>query len=292
MERREFLGAAGGGLAGAAHGSAAEANFTFIHFTDTHIQPELRAAEGTRKAFGAINSLPHAFAIAGGDLVMDVYEQGPQRSKMLFDMYATVKDLRGKVYSIPGNHDVYGFSNKAGVPASDPMYGKKMYEDRIGPRYQSFDHQGWHFILLDSIAIDAEKNWYGGFDDAQLDWLKGDLSKLAADTPIVVVTHIPLATAMGTAVFPPEAAPVLVVRKPRPVLALFEGRNLKAVLQGHTHIREVVQYQDCQFITTGAVSGNWWKGPHHGHPEGFAALRVRGGEISWEYRTYGWKAAV
>jgi 3',5'-cyclic AMP phosphodiesterase CpdA len=292
MQRRSFLGASAAAACTAVSAAPPPgSDFTFIHFTDTHIQPELRAAEGVKRAFAAINAIPHDFAIAGGDLVMDVFEQGPARSKLLFDLYAShVKDLRARVYSVPGNHDVYGMSPKAGVPASDPMYGKKMFEDRIGPRHQSFDHRGWHFILLDSVAIDNSNNWYGGFDAPQIDWLKNDLARLAPSAPIVLVTHIPLATAMGTAVFPAEYAPIMAVRRPQPVLELFEGRNLKAILQGHSHIREVVRYKECQIITSGAVSGNWWKGSHHGHPEGFAVLSVRGGEITWEYRTYGWTA--
>jgi 3',5'-cyclic AMP phosphodiesterase CpdA len=287
MRRREFLGSAAVPLLG----QTSPGGFSFVHFTDVHIQPELRAEAGARQAFAAIDALRPDFCLAGGDLVFDVYEQGPARARKLFDLYtAATRDLRGKVYSVPGNHDVYGMSNKAGVPASDPMYGKKMYEDRIGPRYQSFDHKGWHFILLDSIAIDAEKQWYGGFDEAQLDWLRADLAKAGPSTPIVVMTHIPIATAMGAAVFPPEAAPVLVVRRPQPVLELLDGHNVKAILQGHTHIREVVQYRGRQIITTGAVSGNWWKGVHHGHPEGFAVVEVSNGELRWSYRTYGWKA--
>jgi 3',5'-cyclic AMP phosphodiesterase CpdA len=288
MRRRQFLGAA----AFSALHAAPAGDFTFVHFTDVHIQPELRAANGAEMAFAAINAVKPDLCIAGGDLVFDVYEQGPARARLLFDLYAkTVKGLRSKVYSVPGNHDVFGVANQAGVPATDPLYGKKMFEDRIGPRYQSFDHKGWHFVLLDSIAIGSDRQWYGGFDEEQMEWLRADLGRTGPSTPIIVVTHIPLATAMGTAVFPPEAAPVLVVRKPQPILEILAKHNIRAVLQGHTHIREVVHYNNCQFITTGAVSGNWWKGEHHGHPEGFAVIQVKGGEVRWSYRTYGWKAA-
>lgn len=289
MLRRMFLGSATVAATAAPSGGG----FRFVHFTDVHIQPELRADQGARRAFAAINEAKPDFCIAGGDLVFDVYEQGPARCRQLFDLYASAsRDLGARVYSVIGNHDVYGVANQAGVPASDPMYGKKMFEDRIGPRYRSFDHRGWHFILLDSIALDERRNWYGGFDEAQLDWLRRDLQSTGKSTPIVVVTHIPIATALGTAVFPPEAAPMLVVRDPRPILQLLDGYDVRAILQGHTHINEAVRYLGRQYITTGAVSGNWWKGPHHGHAEGFAVVEVTGsGEVRTEYRTYGWKAA-
>jgi 3',5'-cyclic AMP phosphodiesterase CpdA len=287
MRRRDFLGSAAVPLLG----QTPPGGFSFVHFTDVHIQPELRADAGARQAFAAIHAAKPDFCLAGGDLVFDVFEQGPARARTLFDLYtAAARELPGKVYSVPGNHDVYGMANQAGVPATDPMYGKKMFEDRIGPRYQSFQHKGWHFFLLDSIAIGAGNQWYGGFDEAQLDWLRAGLAKAGPSTPIVIMTHIPIATAMGAAVFPPEAAPVLTVRRPQSILPLLDGYNVKAILQGHTHIREVVHYQGRQIITTGAVSGNWWKGAHHGHPEGFAVVQVSNGELRWSYQTYGWKA--
>jgi 3',5'-cyclic-AMP phosphodiesterase len=76
----------------------------------------------------------------------------------------------------------------------------------------------------------------------------------------------------------------------REVLELFASHNLKAVLQGHTHVRETVLYNGCQFITSGAVCGNWWRGLRFGHPEGFGLITVRNGELTWEYRTYGFHA--
>jgi Icc protein len=83
---------------------------------------------------------------------------------------------------------------------------------------------------------------------------------------------------------------MLVVTNSRDVLNLLWPYNLKAVLQGHTHIREIVNYSGRQFITSGAVCGNWWKGIRMGHPEGFGVLTVKNGEISWRYETYGFRA--
>ncbi len=39
-----------------------------------------------------------------------------------------------------------------------------------------------------------------------------------------------------------------------------------------------------------ARSGNWWKGERLGFAEGYGVLRVRGEEVKWEYRTFGFKA--
>jgi predicted phosphodiesterase len=64
---------------------------------------------------------------------------------------------------------------------------------------------------------------------------------------------------------------------------------VKAVLQGHTHIIENIEYQGCQYITSGAVSGGWWRGDRNGNQPGYGVLTVTGDRISWVYKTYGWK---
>lgn len=293
MERRAFLGTAVAASFTPSQAAPASNSFRFIHFTDTHIQPELRAAEGTKRCFAAISREPHDFALCGGDTVMDAFEQPLERARALFDLYgATVRDLPKPVHTVPGNHDVFGVAARSGVLPTDRLYGKKFYEDHLGALFGSFDHKGWHFIRLDSVFITPRKTYEGRVDDAQFDWLKHDLEKIGRKTPIVVVTHIPLATAFGLFPFPdqPELRPVLTVANARQVLALFEGYNLKAVLQGHTHIAEKVEHRGALFVTSGAVCGNWWKGEHYGTKEGYAVLTVKGEAISWEYRTYGWNA--
>lgn len=74
--------------------------------------------------------------------------------------------------------------------------------------------------------------------------------------------------------------------------ALLEKYPVKLVLQGHTHINERVTWKGIDFITTGAVAGNWWKGPRMGFPEGYAVLDVNGDQVSWRFESYGWQAVV
>ncbi|MBX5495186.1 MAG: metallophosphoesterase [Bryobacteraceae bacterium] len=295
MVRRDFLKVLPAAVsAGAALAAQTPASFRFVHFTDPHIQPELRAVEGCERCFSAVNAAKVDFAVSGGDLVFDVLESGPQRAKQLFDLYTkTAKGLSMPVYNVVGNHDVYGVFANSGVSPSDPMYGKKMFEDRIGKRYQSFDHKGWHFILLDSIGITPDRRYIGEIDEEQLSWLKSDLESVGPRRPVVVFTHIPLVTGFPQFVLAPGASTRnIVVTNSRDVLAVLAKYNVKAVLQGHTHVRETVLYKGCQFITSGSVCGNWWKGERMGHPEGFAVLTVRGETIEWSYQTYGWKAAA
>jgi Icc protein len=167
-----------------------------------------------------------------------------------------LKPLDTKVYSVIGNHDVFGVSSKSGIPQTDSHYGKKMFEERIGSRYSSFDHKGWHFVLLDSIGTKpAGRDFIGYVDEEQLAWLKSDLANIRPGTPLVVVTHVPLISGVMQIVPDPwKTAETYLTTNAREVLELLWPYQPKAVLQGHTHIREKVTYRDCQFITSGAVS--------------------------------------
>jgi len=256
VNRRNFLASAAAGSSLLA-ASAAKADFTFIHFTDLHIQPELHAADGCAKCITKMNALQPDFAICGGDLVFDAAEVQYPRAKQLFDLYEeTLKPIRVPVHAVPGNHDVFGVSSKSGVPQTNPHYGKRFFEDRIGARFSSFDHQGWHFVLLDSIGSKPGRDFIGRIDEEQMDWLRAGLARLKPGTPLVVVTHIPLVSAvLQTVADPWKTAETYLVTNARDVLDIVWPYRPKMVLQGHTHIRETVIYNGCQFVTSGAATG-------------------------------------
>jgi 3',5'-cyclic AMP phosphodiesterase CpdA len=296
ITRRTFLAASGAGVIGALAApreSSAADRFSFVHFTDVHIQPELHAGEGTRRCMARINALKPDFAICGGDLVFDACAVTKPRANEVFDLYAeAVKLLNMPVHTIIGNHDVFGISTNGGVAPADPMYGKRMFEDRIGHLYSSFDYQGWHFVLLDSIRNDIPgKEFIGFVDVAQIAWLKDDLARMKPGSKLAVVTHVPLVSAVLQLVPDPwKTAEIYLVTNAEAVLEVLWPYKPRLVLQGHTHIRETVTYNGCQFITSGAVCGNWWKGPRDGHPEGFGVVTVRGDDVQWHYETYGFVA--
>ena len=271
--------------------AATTGKFKFLHLTDTHIQPELHAVDGCRMCFSHAHKSRADFALIGGDLVFDAAEQKHDRAKFLYAMYAeTVKRIEMPVYSALGNHDVFGTSPASGIDKSDPAYGKKMFEDRIGPRYQSFDHKGIHFVILDSIELTPDGKFSGGIDADQIAWLKTDLEKTGKAMPVVVTTHVPLVSGAVQILDAGANWQGLLVRNARQVLDILWQSNLKMVLQGHTHIVEKVEYNGCAFITGGAVSGNWWKGKRLFHPEGYGLIEVADGKLSWSYQTYGFVA--
>ncbi len=306
LDRRKFLktGAAAG-VAAAFGGSAATllapssadaapGSFDFVFFTDTHIEPELDAPHGCDMCFRKIAALKPEFAIMGGDHVYDAVSVDRGRATTVFDLHKkTEQALQMPLYHTIGNHDIFGVSTQSGAAPSDPGYGKKMYQDRIGHTYHSFDHKGWHFVVFDSIQPTEDRMWEARIDDQQLAWLQGDLARVGPKTPVIGVTHVPLVTAFATYTteyFPPGKYNTLTVANAPQVLAAFEGHNVVAVLQGHTHVNEVVDHKTTRYISSGAVCGNWWHGVRMGFPEGFTVVSVRDGRISTRYETYGFQS--
>ncbi len=215
--------------------TSAPSHFEFAFFTDTHIEPELDAGRGCDMCFRKIANLNLDFAIMGGDHVFDAVSVDRARATTVFDLYQkTQSTLQLPLHHVIGNHDVFGVNTASGASPSDPGYGKKMYEDRFGKTSYSFDHKGWHFIILDSIQPTDDRLWDARIDPAQLAWLKDDLLHAGATTPIIITVHVLLVTAYATwgqAATPGKYSTLTVGNAPE-VLAAFEGHNIVAVLSG------------------------------------------------------------
>jgi 3',5'-cyclic-AMP phosphodiesterase len=266
--------------------------FSFVFMTDIHVKPELHAAEGFARAIDSINALNPDFVISGGDNVFDALQAGYGRADSLYFLYDSLsKQLEMPLYNTIGNHEVFGLYEASGIDPSHELYGKKMYEDRIGARYYSFDYKHWHFIVLDGIGFTPERKYVGLIDSLQLEWLKADL-EAHKDKPVAVSTHIPLIS-VGQQVFgkPTSAfSPSEIIINAKEVRELLEQYNVKLVLQGHLHMLEDVSYNGIHYVTGGAVCARWWLGPRNGMEEGFLKIDVSGETFSWEYIDYAWEA--
>lgn len=195
------------------------------------------------------------------------------------------------VYNTIGNHEVFGLYVENKVDTTHEFYGKKMYEDRIGPRYYSFDYKGWKFMILDGIGFTEERKYIGEIDQEQIEWITSELKKIDTNTPIALSVHIPFITAGTQIQYGSLQAntPGAVITNSKEVLELFQDYNLKLVMQGHLHLLEDIFINGIHFITGGAVSARWWTGPHHGMEEGFVLFKISDTEIDWKYIDYGWE---
>ena len=299
LTRRHFLSLASASAASItlpSFAAPAAPSFDFLFLTDSHIQPELNGIQGTQLAMRRARTHPADFAIQGGDHIMDALGVTRTRATQLFDQYVkTEQDLGLKVHHTLGNHDIFGVFPASGAGPADPEYGKKMFAERFGPTFYSFDHKGVHFIVLDSVGITQNPDWKlrtyeARIDQDQLDWLAKDLGVLPPRAPIVVTTHIPLVTAVAAYAPPkPGGVPQGPFINGPAVIRLLEGYNVLAVLQGHNHINETVLWRGIPYITSGAICGNWWHGSRMGTPEGFTVVSVRNGQLTTRYEPTGFQ---
>ncbi len=94
----------------------------------------------------------------------------------------SLKSLRApQVFYVPGEHDLMGDRGK--------QYLERFGQGTQGAGWQSFDHRGVHFVGLNNSG---QVDRLGMLGRDQLDWLRADLSGVAAGTPVIVFAHIPL----------------------------------------------------------------------------------------------------
>jgi Icc protein len=266
--------------------------FTFAFMTDIHLEPGRNAVSGFKQAIENVNKLNPDFVLTGGDLVADALGQSYGRADSLYKLFQeTCRDFKMPVYNTMGNHEIYGIYAESGADRNHPEYGERMFENRMGPSWYSFDHKGWKFMVLNSIEDTRKGGYVGMIDSLQMDWIRKELQNTDAATPIILSTHIPLMMAFtqkyyGSTV-PNDSG--LVVVNGKEVIDLFDGYNLKLVLQGHLHTVEDIYIDGTHFLIGGAVSSAWWTGLHYGTQEGFMLLTVRKNSVDWKYVDYGWE---
>jgi 3',5'-cyclic AMP phosphodiesterase CpdA len=165
---------------------AAEAGFTFVHISDSHIGFDKSAnpnALGTlQEAIDKVIDLPLRpdFMIHTGDITH------LSKPKQFDDADGVIAQARLDVHYVPGEHDVV---DEAQGRAYLDRYGR----DAKGAGWYAFDHGGVHFIGLVNV-VDLKAGGMGNLGAEQIAWLRDDLAGRSASTPIVLFAHIPLWT--------------------------------------------------------------------------------------------------
>ena len=171
------------GLDGAAQAATA-GGFSFVQISDSHIGFKQEAnpdVAGTlSEAIARINAMPvpPAFVIHTGDIT---HLSKPAQ----FDLAAEVlKEIKvGPVHYVPGEQDV--------LDGDGQGYLSRFGQGAKGSGWYSFDYGGVHFLALSNVA-DLKPGGLGLLGETQLAWIEADLAPLSAETPIVVMAHIPL----------------------------------------------------------------------------------------------------
>jgi hypothetical protein len=245
---------------------------TFVHASDTHIQPSVVPRFDRLRAI--VDSVGADFVLITGDLTRDALRVSEAEARGYFELYGREAGrITRPVWNVPGNHELFGIERHTSlVSPTHPLYGRGMYRHYQGPDYYSFNAGGVHFVGLNTA--DHDDLWYyGHVDSAQLAWLRRDLATVPPEVPVVTFNHIPFASGMpGLAgYFDDPPAPTLiqirgkqqfrhVVSNLREVLDAIGPRPFPLALGGHNHARERLEFSvqgraPIRFEQTGAVVG-------------------------------------
>lgn len=278
----------------------------FAFMTDIHLNynNERDCFSGLEKALDTVQKYNVDFIMLGGDCV-DVDGLGGNLDRA-DSLYAALKNILdkhpAKIYPAIGNHDRF-FDTARGYKEGDELF-KKFFRDS----YYTFEQKGIRFFVLNSVQIEDdsgdyteeqqmawlqnssprrfELSYYVG--EQQMEWLQNNLKNISAETPVVVITHVPVYSIYypvveGKYVF------VDIIANYQKLLKTFENHNLQLVLQGHQHLYEEIYSRGVQYITGGAISAGWWRGAFWDTEEGFLIVDVDGNNnFTWNYVDYGW----
>ncbi len=157
-------------------------DFAFVQISDSHIGFDKAANPDVSGTFQAavdkINALDRQpdFILHTGDL------SHLAKASEFDTLDQLLRGLRQKeMFFVPGEHDLLGDDGK--------QYLERFGKGATGRGWQSFDRKGVHFIGLNNSA---QLEGMGVIGNQQMAWLKNDVGRLTASTPIVVFAHIPL----------------------------------------------------------------------------------------------------
>jgi 3',5'-cyclic AMP phosphodiesterase CpdA len=282
------------------------------HITDVHIEPERAADEGFATCLKHIQAQkdPVDLILNTGDCIYDSTSKGAKRTDQLWTLWndTLAKYNKHRIESAIGNHDVWGWNKaKSKTTGTEPNWGKARALAGIGLKtpYRSFDLNGWHFVVLDSIfapkdgSKDGDKEYFyeGRLDEQQFAWLEQDLAAVKPGTPVLVMSHIPIfsitpliakdVTTAGKFGFGAGAIHMDGQR----LKDLFEKYpNVKVAISGHQHLVDRVDYNGVSYLCNGAVSGGWWKSSNLDDCDcGYALMNLYAdGSFDREYVNFGW----
>ncbi len=252
----------------------------FAHITDVHLKNDLGAPAKFVKCLHHVQeqSPKVDLILNGGDVVFDMNKEN---ISTIDAQWKLQQDTMKNECSLPtfyalGNHDIWWNENSKG----DTFYGKKyaMGKLKLAKPYYSFTKNGWKFIVLDSTHLDIDNTWYiGKLGDEQFNWLETELKTTDPKMPVLVMTHIPILTALlmiednivnkwtmlGGDMHTDTA---------KIINLFYQYPNVKLALSGHLHMRDKVVYNNVTYLCNGAVSGAWWNGNRRETAPGYGLI--------------------
>lgn len=276
-----------------------EESFRIVHLTDQHVTSRRQGHEGYKKCIQSINALDPApdLVLMGGDMVFDGLYTELETYQESIRLYRSItEELNVPYYHCLGNHDVLGLSSRRKVPKDHPGIGRKMIMEELGMEkdYYSFNHKGWHFVVLNSIFEFEGENgpaYKPMIGEEQMDWLRHDLGD-HKDMPAILVSHMPAFSHKGqiNSDFEMMAMSPFILQDNIDLRYVLERHNVKMLLQGHTHINEDFRFNDVWYTTSQSASAAWWGGNWLGFKPGYTVFELGKKDIlKWFPVEYEWE---
>jgi 3',5'-cyclic AMP phosphodiesterase CpdA len=278
--------------------------FRFAFLPDIHLMRERRSPVGLASCLAAVEKLDPRpdFLVTGGDLIDGLRFKDVREANELADLFVRLWGTHTKLptYHCLGNHDAAGWG-RSRFPEDHPQAGFKLLQEKLGMPgpYYSFDRRGWHFVVLLNLTLTTPGEYLSEFDEEQMEFLRDDLRQ-HRDRPTMIFAHFPAVSAIEFFAGRAEVedgswtlATKRVASNPMALVEATSGANVRAVFSGHIHRTDRIEAAGLTFICAGSVSGDKWRGPDHGTPEGFGVVDCRAdGTFDYQYVAYGWKAAA
>jgi len=223
-------------------------------------------------------SMP-VYAISMGD---NVQYYGGFNENLEMGMRKALGSTRVKVFSVIGNHD----------QDNVPLYTQK-WEEAWGPTDYSFDRGDEHYVVFNDVKYYRAKAYFspGELSNAQMNWLKQDLTLTDKSKKVVLCYHVPLTFGNG----PMRGAIPLKIESEK---GHYASSRLSAILKlldefkggyelfcGHTHfaLNHVIPFADRTVYEHchGAACGNIWQSNINicGTPNGYYVYSFSGNRI-------------
>lgn len=226
-----------------------------------------------RRVVAAVRALDPepAFAVLGGDLASpDLLDRSRVlTSKEYEPSYTLLREILAELpcpaYFMMGNHDDRGAFNRVLRPTA-PV---------DAPSTASFDHGGYHFVLLDSHEPGHGDGVLGA---GQLAWLEADLTAHRQHPTIVFVHHHPWPLGITW-------LDALGLRDGQVMMdAVRRAGNVRWVITGHVHLDQAIERAGLTMLTSPSTCVQFSKTSQEKTmlpgPPGFRVVDVAGEMLS------------
>lgn len=209
--------------------------FTVAILADTHIRTEPRDPQASypsdalhnaraRRAVALARQRSPAFTVHLGDVTHTIPGL-PTHGAAQAQARLILGELGGPLFVAPGNHDVGDKPDShATAPRADER-GRDTFRRHWGPTWRSWDHDGCHFVTLDTAVLNTGSD----AEQEQREWLEADLRDRERT---FLFMHYPAFVFRAD-----EPAHYDNVAEPARawLLALLQQHRVEAVFAGHVH---------------------------------------------------------